>query len=138
MNIGEAARSSGVPAKTIRYYESIGLIAPAQRSQAGYRSFDGNAIETLRFIQRARSLGFPVRDVGRLLDLWRDRARSSAEVKAMAVAHIASIDQKIVELRSMRESLWDLNERCQGDDRPECPILDGLAGAAATENTTAV
>ena len=128
MNIGEAARSSGVPAKTIRYYESIGLIEPAHRSRAGYRCFDGSAIETLRFIQRARSLGFTVRDVGNLLDLWRDRSRTSAEVKAMAVAHMASIDQEIVELRSMRESLRDLNERCQGDDRPDCPILDGLAG----------
>jgi MerR family copper efflux transcriptional regulator len=130
MNIGEAARSSGVSAKTIRYYESIGLIPPADRTGAGYRCFDGNAIETLRFIQRSRSLGFPVRDVGRLLDLWRDRGRSSAEVKAMAVAHMASIDQKIAELRSMRDSLRDLSERCHGDDRPECPILDGLAGGA--------
>jgi len=128
MNIGAAARSSGVPAKTIRYYESVGLIPPADRTQAGYRCFDGNAIKTLRFIQRARSLGFPIRDVERLLDLWRDRGRASAEVKALAVAHMAAIDLKIDELRSMRESLRDLNERCHGDDRPDCPILDGLAG----------
>ncbi len=131
MNIGEAARSSGVPAKTIRYYESIGLTPLADRTGAGYRFFDGNAIETLRFIQRARSLGFPVRDVGRLLDLWRDRGRASAEVKAMATAHMAAIDRKIAELRSMHDSLRDLNERCHGDDRPECPILDGLAGGGA-------
>ena len=131
MNIGKAARSSGVPAKTIRYYESIGLIPPADRSGAGYRRFDGNAIDTLRFIQRARSLGFSVRDVGRLLDLWRDQKRASAEVKALAVVHMAAIDQKIAELRSMHDSLRDLNDRCHGDDRPECPILDGLAGGGA-------
>ena len=133
MNIGDAARSSGVSAKTIRYYESIGLIPPAHRSEAGYRRFDGNAIGTLRFIQRARSLGFPVRDVGRLLDLWRDRGRVSAEVKAMAVAHMDTIDNKIAELRTMRDALSDLSERCHGDDRPECPILDGLAGDGGDE-----
>jgi Cu(I)-responsive transcriptional regulator len=128
MNIGEAAKASGVPAKTIRYYESVSLIPPAQRTDSGYRTYDGDDIARLRFIQRSRSLGFSVRDVGMLLDLWHDRSRASAEVKALATAHMAEIDRKIAELQSMRETLRDLSERCHGDDRPDCPILEGLAG----------
>lgn len=128
MNIGEAAGTSGVPAKTIRYYESIGLVPPAHRTESGYRTYDATDIERLRFIQRARSLGFSVRDVGRLLDLWRDRSRASAEVKALATSHVEAIDRKIAELQSMRDTLRDLSERCHGDDRPDCPILDRLAG----------
>lgn len=128
MNIGEVAGASGVPAKTIRYYESIGLVPPAYRTEAGYRTYNDTDIERLRFIQRARSLGFSVRDVGKLLDIWNDRSRASAEVKALATAHMAEIDRKITELRSIRETLRDLSERCHGDDRPECPILDSLAG----------
>ena len=128
MNIGTAARQSGVPAKTIRYYESVGLIQPAERSAAGYRVYGLQDVETLRFVQRARSLGFSVEEVGSLLTLWRDRARSSAEVKAMARHRVGDIDRKITELTEMRETLVHLMERCHGDDRPDCPILQGLAG----------
>lgn len=131
MNIGTAARQSGVPAKTIRYYESVGLIGAAERSSAGYRVYDYNDVETLRFVQRARSLGFSVEEVGSLLALWRDRARSSSEVKAMARHRVADIDRKIAELTEMRETLTHLMERCHGDARPDCPILQGLAGKAA-------
>lgn len=131
MNIGEAARTSGVPAKTIRYYESIGLIPAASRSESGYRSFGQMDIDTLRFVQRARSLGFSVKDVARLLDLWRNRSRESSRVKALATEQIGEIDRKIVQLRSMRDTLQQLAEQCHGDDRPDCPILDGLAGDTA-------
>ena len=131
MNIGTAARHSGVRAKTIRYYESVGLIQPADRSTAGYRVYDKQDVETLRFVQRARSLGFSVEEVGSLLALWRDRSRSSAEVKAMAQRRVADIDRKITELVEMRETLTHLIERCHGDERPECPILQGLAGTVA-------
>ena len=128
MNIGEAARASGVPAKTIRYYESIGLIPPASRSESGYRSFAQMDIDTLRFVQRARSLGFSVKDVARLLDLWRDRSRASSAVKTLATEQIGEIDRKIDELRSMRDTLEHLAEQCHGEHRPDCPILDGIAG----------
>jgi MerR family copper efflux transcriptional regulator len=131
MNIGTAARQSGVPPKTIRYYESVGLIAAAERTSAGYRVYDRNDVETLRFVQRARSLGFSVEEVGSLLALWRDRARSSSEVKAMARHRVADIDRKIAELTEMRETLTYLMERCHGDARPDCPILQGLAGKSA-------
>lgn len=128
MNIGSVARQAGVPAKTIRYYESVGLIQPAERSAAGYRVYDRQDVETLRFVQRARSLGFSVEEVGNLLALWRDRGRSSGEVKALAAHRVADIDRKIAELTEMRETLVHLMERCRGDERPECPILQGLAG----------
>lgn len=131
MNIGTAARQSGVPAKTIRYYESVGLIAPAERTASGYRVYDHRDVETLRFVQRARSLGFPVEEVGSLLALWRDRARSSAEVKALAARRVADIDRKLAELAEMRDTLTHLMERCHGDARPDCPILQGLAGKAS-------
>lgn len=127
MNIGEAARRSGVPAKTIRYYESVGLIPAAGRTASGYRAYTANEVETLRFIQRARSLGFSVDDVGGLLELWRDRSRASADVKAIALKHVTDIERKIAELDSIRRTLLDLTTRCCGDDHPECPILDGLA-----------
>jgi MerR family copper efflux transcriptional regulator len=131
MNIGTVARQSGVPAKTIRYYESVGLIDAADRAASGYRVYDRHDVETLRFVQRARSLGFSVDAVGNLLALWRDRSRSSAEVKALAERRVADIDRKIAELAEMRATLTHLMERCHGDDRPECPILQGLAGQAA-------
>ncbi|MEO3430079.1 Cu(I)-responsive transcriptional regulator [Pelagibius sp. CAU 1746] len=130
MNIGTAAAHSGVPAKTIRYYESVGLIQPAERTASGYRVYGRQDVETLRFVQRARSLGFSVEDVGSLLALWRDRSRSSAEVKALARHRVEDIDRKIAELTEMRETLLHLMERCHGDERPECPILQGLAGKA--------
>ena len=127
MNIGEVAEKSGVPAKTIRYYEDVGLIPPARRTESGYRDYDDRDLATLRFVQRARSLGFSVKDVGALLALWHDNARASAEVKSLAANHVAEIDHKLSELRSMRRTLVDLMERCHGDDRPDCPILDDLA-----------
>ncbi|MFQ5764591.1 MAG: Cu(I)-responsive transcriptional regulator [Rhodospirillales bacterium] len=127
MNIGTAASESGVTAKTIRYYESIGLIPPATRAENGYRHYTAFDIETLKFVQHARRLGFSVRDVGALLGLWRDKDRSSADVKALALRHIAEVDRRIAELDSIRRTLVDLTDRCHGDDRPECPILDDLA-----------
>lgn len=133
MNIGAAARQSGVSAKTIRYYESVGLIAPADRTAGGYRVYDRRDVETLRFVQRARSLGFSVEEVGSLLALWQDRQRSSAEVKALARRRVEEIDRKIAELTEMRATLTHLMERCHGDERPDCPILTGLAGAGKAE-----
>ena len=127
MNIGNAAERSGVPAKTIRYYESIGLIPPAMRASNGYRNYDRADVETLRFIQRSRRLGFSVKDVGGLLGLWWDTRRASADVKALALSHIEEVDRRIAELESIRRTLIDLTDRCHGDDRPECPILEDLA-----------
>lgn len=135
MHIGEAAKRSGVPAKTIRYYESIGLITPTGRTAAGYRIYDERAVHTLTFIQRARSLGFPVRQVGELLGLWQNRDRKSADVKSLARAQIAEIDRRMAELREMRGTLEHLASRCHGDERPECPILDDLAGAEESQET---
>lgn len=134
MNIGTASKRSGVPAKTIRYYESIGLISSAGRSANGYRVYTEEEVQTLRFVSHARSLGFSVRDVGSLLALWRDRSRASADVKSLARGHIAEIDAKIDELRSIRESLLMLVDRCHGDDRPDCPILESLATPASAEH----
>lgn len=128
MNIGQAAERSGVPAKTIRYYESIGLVAPAERTSGGYRVYGDKDVQTLQFINRARNLGFSVKQVGELLELWRDRQRSSADVKAVAHQHLAEIDQRMGELAAMRDTLEHLVNRCHGDSRPECPILADLAG----------
>jgi MerR family copper efflux transcriptional regulator len=130
MHIGAVAERSGVAAKTIRYYESIGLIDSADRTASGYRVYDIRDVETLRFIQRARGLGFAVKDVANLLALWRDRNRASSQVKALAASHVAEIDRKIAELQGMRDTLVDLVDRCHGDDRPDCPILADLAGEA--------
>ena len=127
MNIGEAASESGVPANTIRYYESIGLIPPAVRAENGYRNYSPFDIETLKFIQHARRLGFSVKDVGGLLELWRDKSRTSADVKALALKHISDVEKRIAELQSIRNTLIDLTDRCHGDDRPDCPILEDLA-----------
>lgn len=132
MNIGHAAAHSGVPAKTIRYYESIGLIRRATRTAGNYRDYDDNDLQTLRFIQRARKLGFSVKDVGALLTLWRDKRRASGTVKRLADQHIAEIDRRMEELKSMRRTLVHLTERCHGDDRPDCPIIDQLAGGGET------
>jgi Cu(I)-responsive transcriptional regulator len=127
MNIGEAAKRSGVPAKTIRYYEDVGLIPAAGRTAAGYRAYTASEVETLKFVQRARSLGFSVKDVGDLLALWRDRGRASADVRRIAQQHVAEVERKIAELETMRRTLQGLIHRCHGDDRPDCPILDELA-----------
>lgn len=130
MNIGNVARETGVPAKTIRYYESIGLIPRAQRSDNGYRHYADTDVEVLRFIQRARRLGFSVSDVADLLTLWHDKERASADVKKLALRHVEEMKRRIAELEGLRRTLVDLAERCHGDDRPDCPILDDLAGAA--------
>lgn len=126
MNIGAAAKLSGVNAKTIRYYEQVGLIPPASRTQSGYRQYTEQAVQTLRFVERARSLGFAVEDVATLLGLWSDKNRKSSDVKALAHEHIAAIENKIEELSSMRDALNNLMRNCHGDERPDCPILDGL------------
>ncbi|AUN33472.1 Cu(I)-responsive transcriptional regulator (plasmid) [Niveispirillum cyanobacteriorum] len=128
MNIGEVAAATGVSAKMIRHYECIGLIKPALRTVAGYRVYAEADIHSLRFIRHARDLGFALEDIDALLRLWGDRERSSCEVKKLALDHIATLDRKIAELQVMRASLTDLADRCQGDDRPHCPILEGLAG----------
>lgn len=133
MNIGEVARRSGVPAKTIRYYESVGLLPEPVRGENGYRHYGNTDLETLRFIQRARNLGFSVRDVGDLLNLWRDRDRASADVKALARKHIEEIDARLQQLQSMRETLSALIDRCHGDDRPDCPILREFAGGSGVD-----
>jgi len=127
MNIGAAAETTGVPAKTIRYYESIGLIPPATRAENGYRHYTEFDVETLRFVQHSRRLGFSVKDVGNLLELWGDKDRSSADVKALALQQISEVEQRIKELETIRRTLIDLTERCHGNDRPECPILEDLA-----------
>lgn len=128
MNIGLASGRSGVPAKTIRYYESIGLIPPATRTEGNYRDYDDSAVRVLQFLKRARSFGFTIDDCRELLSLYRDRNRSSGDVKAIAQRRIDEIDRKIVELRALRDTLGCLVERCHGDERPDCPILDDLAG----------
>ncbi len=131
MNIGEVAAATGLPAKTIRYYESVGLIDPPARSGGNYRLYDERHVATLRFIQHARRLGFSVAQVAALVALWRDKRRASADVRRLAVAHLDEIDARIAELKQMRQSLQSLVDRCHGDHRPDCPILDEFA---ETEN----
>ncbi len=130
MNIGQAAKTSGVSAKMIRYYESIGLIHPAARSDAGYRHFGDIEIHTLRFIRRSRDLGFTVEQISELLALWQDRSRKSADVKKMAMNHVAALRQKIDKLESMVVTLTKLASCCHGDERPDCPILEDLSTIA--------
>lgn len=127
MNIGEAARESGVTAKMIRYYESIDLLAPKGRTDAGYRVYGAPEIHTLRFIRQARHLGFSLDDIRKLLALWQDRTRASAEVKTIALQHVADLERRIAQLSEMRDTLTHLADHCHGDTRPDCPILDGLA-----------
>jgi len=128
-NIGEAAALSGVTAKMIRHYESIGLIPPASRTFAGYRLYSDADLHRLRFIKRARTLGFSIRQIEELLQLWNDRARASADVKRLAREHAEELAAKIREMQAMQRTLEDLARRCHGDDRPECPILDDLAAS---------
>ncbi len=127
MNIGEAARRSGLPAKTLRYYEDIGLIVPSGRRTNGYRDYSERDVRLLRFVQKARSLGFSVRQCRELLDLYLDQARASADVKRIALERIAEIERKIRELEAMKAALEHLAEKCHGDERPDCPILEDLA-----------
>ncbi len=130
MNIGAAAEITGVPAKTIRYYEEVGLILPARRSENGYRNYADEDIQILRFIQRARRLGFSVRDVESLLALWQDKERASADVKELALKHIDEVEKRIEEMQSIRETLIHLTRECHGNERPDCPIIRGLAEGA--------
>jgi MerR family copper efflux transcriptional regulator len=128
MNIGAAARASGVSAKTIRYYEAAGLIAAANRSASGYRVYTEANVIMLRFIKRARDLGFSIERIRRLVDLWHDKSRASADVKRLALDHIANITAKIAAMSAMRDTVQELADACDGDDRPECPILRDLEG----------
>ena len=130
MNISQAADQSGVSAKAIRYYESIALIQPARRSGNGYRDFGADEVHMLRFIARARGLGFSVAEVADLLALYRDKSRASAQVRGLAANAIGRIEDKTAELRSISTALSELVARCHGDDSPDCPILDDLAGTA--------
>ena len=127
MNIGEAAKKSGLTPKMIRYDESIELLRPAGRSASGYRHYNENDLHTLAFIRRSRDLGFSLDEVGKLLTLWQDRQRASADVKALAAQHVRELNRKIEELSTLRDTLQDLVEHCQGDHRPDCPILKDLA-----------
>jgi len=128
MNIGQAADAAGVPAKRIRYYEQIGLIDAAARSGAGYRVYDEQDLHTLRFVRRSRQLGFSIPEISTLLALWQDRGRNSADVKQIALAHVEEMRTKIMELQSMVDTLQDLANHCDGDSRPDCPILAELQG----------
>jgi len=129
MKIGEASTASGVSQRMIRHYEKIGLVPAASRRDSGYRDYDERDVHTLRFIGRARDLGFPIEEIRTLLELWHDRHRSSADVKKIALARAAELERKTKELEEMRRSLEHLAARCHGDDRPDCPILGGLEGA---------
>ncbi|MFC3098344.1 Cu(I)-responsive transcriptional regulator [Alteraurantiacibacter palmitatis] len=126
MNIGEAARRSGVSAKMIRYYEQIGLIPSVGRTESGYRDYGASDIHMLRFIRRARDLGFSTAEINELLQLWRDRSRRSGDVKRIALAHITNLRQRIAEMEEMAAALEHLAECCAGDERPDCPILTDL------------
>lgn len=126
MNIGEAAKRTGISVKMLRYYEEIGLLRPALRTYSGYRVYQEADIATLRFVRRARDLGFQVREIATLLELWHDQARSSAEVKAVALAHVAELEERRQHLDDMIDTLRHLAENCHGDTRPDCPILGAL------------
>lgn len=127
MNIGDASKASGLPAKTIRYYEEIGLVHP-ERSENGYRDYSDEDLHRLRFLKRSRGLGFPVEECRSLLSLYDDKHRASADVRRMALARLEEIDRKIEELNGLHATLAHLVEACHGDQRPDCPIIDELAG----------
>jgi Cu(I)-responsive transcriptional regulator len=129
VKIGEASIASGVSQRMIRHYEKIGLVPAASRRDSGYRDYDERDVHTLRFIGRARDLGFPIEEIRTLLGLWNDRHRSSADVKQLALSRAAELKRKAKELDEMRRSLEHLAARCHGDERPDCPILGGLEGA---------
>ena len=128
-HIGEASRLTGVSPKMLRHYEGLGLLPPAPRTDSGYRLYDDAALHTLRFIRRARDLGFGMADIAQLLDLWRNRRRSSATVKKMAQTQIDALQQRIDSMESMKRSLQDLVQQCHGDNRSACPILDDMASS---------
>lgn len=127
MNVRDAAERSGLPAKTVRYYDDIGLVVPDRRDN-GYRDYDSRAVQKLAFLKRARQLGFPIEDCRQLLSLYEDKARASADVKALAEQHLAEIDKRLGELEHLRDTLKHLVHACRGDDRPDCPILADLSG----------
>ena len=131
MNIGQASAATGVSTKMIRYYESVGLIRPADRTMSNYRSFSERDINDLRFIRRARNLGFSVEEITQLLSLWRDQGRPSREVKAIAARHLDDLESRIREMQAMAATLKHLAKCCAGDDRPDCPILEDLASIPA-------
>ncbi|MCZ7449998.1 Cu(I)-responsive transcriptional regulator [Agrobacterium rhizogenes] len=137
MNIGQASEASGVSAKMIRYYEQIGLITPAARTGNNYRVYGEQDVHNLRFIKRARTLGFSLEETETLLKLWQDKSRESSAVKEIALVHIADLEQKIAEMKSMVKTLSHLAHCCGGDNRPDCPILDDLAGADKTDDKPA-
>ena len=128
MNIGEAAKGSGISAKMIRHYEEVGLLPAPSRTESGYRQYTGNDVHTLRFIRHARDLGFSIPQIAELVGLWRNRRRSSRLVKAVAEAHIQALEEKTKELMAIKATLEHLVHCCNGDDRPDCPILDTLSG----------
>ena len=129
MNIGQAAKASGVSAKMIRSYEQTGLIPAADRKESGYRDYSANDVHMLRFIRRARDLGFSLADIAELLALWRDQRRASADVKRIALEHVVALERKIAELQGMASTLRTLAAHCHGDARPDCPILTDLDAA---------
>ena len=127
MNIGEAARASGVSAKMIRHYEDIGLIPKAGRTASGYRVYSATDLHVLGFVRQARNLGFSIDRIRDLLGLWQNKRRSSQKVKELAMTHLQELDERILELQAIRHAIAHLAEHCHGDERPDCPILDGLA-----------
>lgn len=135
MNIGQASQASGVSAKMIRYYETIGLIGAPLRTRSNYRVYSETEVHTLRFVKRARTLGFSIEETATLLGLWQDKARASGEVKKIATGHIRELEAKIADLQGMVRTLKHLSHCCTGDDRPDCPILDDLAGTKPQEES---
>ena len=127
MNIGSAARAAGLPVKTVRYYADIGLVEAPDRTQTGYRRYDEAAVRKLAFVRRARDFGFSIEECRELLSLYEDKSRSSADVRAIAAAHLEEIEEKQRQLAALRDELSHLVTACRGDDRPDCPILDRLA-----------
>ena len=128
LNIGQAAAQSGVSAKMVRHYESLGLLPTVHRTDAGYRQYGEKEVHTLRFIRRARDLGFSMAEITELLKLWQNKRRASADVKRIALAHVADLERRIAEMEAMKQTLGHLAHCCQGNSRPDCPILSELAG----------
>lgn len=131
LNIGQAARGAQVSAKMVRHYESLGLLPAVHRTEAGYRQYTAQQVHTLRFIKRARDLGFSMAEIAELLKLWQNRRRASADVKRIAQRHVADLERRLAAMAAMRDSLKHLADCCQGDHRPDCPILEGLSGHEA-------
>lgn len=127
MNIGEAAKVSGVNSKLIRHYESLGIIPKASRTDSGYRIYTEADVHILAFVKRARGLGFSMKEIKKLVGLWKNKSRASSEVKALALAHLKELENKIAELEAMAKTLRHLAKCCHGDSRPDCPILEGLS-----------